>query len=184
MKVKLIPDDDPQSPREWDNLGVMVCFHKRYNLGDKTDLRSSMFEGWQEIYDHLVKEKDAAVVLPLFLMDHSGITMRTSAHEFSMCDAAGWDWGQVGFIYATREGILKEYKRKRITDALRQKVVEVLQSEVKVYDQYISGDCWGYVIENDEGEQLDSCWGYFGQQDAAEAAEEAKKYLLTQEATA
>ena len=22
-------------PRSWDNIGTMVCFHSRYNLGDK-----------------------------------------------------------------------------------------------------------------------------------------------------
>ena len=28
------PDDDPLNPREDDNFGKMVCFHRRYHLGD------------------------------------------------------------------------------------------------------------------------------------------------------
>ena len=28
------PDDDPFNPREDDNFGKMVCFHRRYHLGD------------------------------------------------------------------------------------------------------------------------------------------------------
>ena len=30
-------DPEPTSPREGDNLGTMVCWHSRYNLGDKHD---------------------------------------------------------------------------------------------------------------------------------------------------
>lgn len=28
------PDDNPFNPREDDNFGKMVCFHRRYHLGD------------------------------------------------------------------------------------------------------------------------------------------------------
>ena len=27
-------DDSPSNPREDDNFGKMICFHRRYNLGD------------------------------------------------------------------------------------------------------------------------------------------------------
>src|SRR6187402_3409459 len=37
--LEIISDDDPMSPREWDNIGTMVCFHKRYTLGDKHDYK-------------------------------------------------------------------------------------------------------------------------------------------------
>jgi hypothetical protein len=32
--IKVSYDEDAESPRDWDNLGTMVCFHRRYNLGD------------------------------------------------------------------------------------------------------------------------------------------------------
>lgn len=35
--LKIINDDMASSPREWDNLGKMVCWHRRYNFGDKHD---------------------------------------------------------------------------------------------------------------------------------------------------
>ena len=34
-KIEVIQDSEPESPREWDNLGNMICFHRNYNLGDK-----------------------------------------------------------------------------------------------------------------------------------------------------
>jgi len=33
--LQILYDDDAESPREWDNFGRMVCWHSRYNLGDK-----------------------------------------------------------------------------------------------------------------------------------------------------
>jgi len=32
--LKIVHDEDAQSPREWDNLGKMVCWHRNYNFGD------------------------------------------------------------------------------------------------------------------------------------------------------
>jgi hypothetical protein len=33
-KIKIVFDEDIWSPRDWDNLGTMVCWHRRYKLGD------------------------------------------------------------------------------------------------------------------------------------------------------
>lgn len=34
MILRIVQDVDTESPREWDNLGTMICWHSRYNLGD------------------------------------------------------------------------------------------------------------------------------------------------------
>lgn len=168
-KIRIEPDVDPANPREdYDHLGQMLCLHKRYSLlGDKHEFRSGDFDGWDKVREHIEKERGAVVVLPLYLYDHSGITMSTS--PFS----CPWDSGQVGFIYVTREAVLKEYSRKVVTKKLRETVESVLRAEVKEYDQYLTGDVWGYIIEDDAGEQLDSCWGFYGADYCKQAAEEA-----------
>jgi hypothetical protein len=38
--IEVEQDDNTESPREWDNLGTMICFHSRYNLGDKHNFSS------------------------------------------------------------------------------------------------------------------------------------------------
>ena len=36
--LKIVHDEEPINPREeWDNFGHMICWHSRYNLGDKHD---------------------------------------------------------------------------------------------------------------------------------------------------
>lgn len=39
--IRIESDDSPESPREYDNLGTMVCFHSRYNLGDVQQQRGT-----------------------------------------------------------------------------------------------------------------------------------------------
>ncbi len=148
---KLFSDDDPQNPRENDdNFGKMVCWHRNYILGDKHDFKTP--DDFQEWLD----EHKVAVILPLYLYDHSGITMRTG--PFS----CPWDSGQVGWVYVTREDILKEYGGKRVTKKMLKDTEKVLQCEVETYDQYLTNDVYGYVIEDATGEDVDSCWGFFG----------------------
>ena len=105
LRLIIRSDDDPLNPRrELANLCRMVCFHGRYELDEPhsfdspDDFRQAM-RG--EIY----------LELPLYLYDHSGITMRTT--PFS----CPWDSGQVGVIILEHEKVLTEFGRKRLTAA-------------------------------------------------------------------
>ena len=164
--VKIMIDENPESPRHDSNLDVMAAFHGRYALGDKGHgILSTCFDGWAEMEAHILKEMDAAIVLPLYLYDHSGITINTK--PFS----CPWDSGQVGFIFVTKAKLRAEYGVKRMGAATIRKATAVLESEVKTYDEYLRGDVYGFVVEDAEGNQLDSCWGFYG---LAYCREEAK----------
>lgn len=165
-EIQILFDNDSESPRDWDNIGTMVCFHNRYSLGDKHDLSKEMFNGWEELRRHLIKEERAVVILPLYLYDHSGITMNTTGFS------CPWDSGQVGYIYATREDILKNVScgGKRLTKALKDKAKEILEAEVKTYNQYLTGDVYGFIVDKDTDYE-DSCWGFYGIEDLKKEVE-------------
>jgi hypothetical protein len=163
--LKIFIDESPESPRTaWDNLGTMVCFHRRYDLGDKHNYSSSDYDSWDEVEKAIIKQEDVAVILPLYLYDHSGITMNTTGFS------CGWDSGQVGFIYVSRETLRKEYSVKRISNKIVEKATKLLLGEVETYDQFLKGDVYGFKVFNvetcDKGceheEEIDSCWGFFG----------------------
>jgi len=182
--IEIVQDDDSVNPREWDNLGTMVCWHKHYNLGDglpekmrhrfgslesrygSTDL--DLFNVWKRLYQNQL------VVLPLYLYDHSRIT--TSTKPFP----CPWDSGQVGWIYATHQQIKNKYNVEELTPAILEKANQVLISEVETYDEYLHGDVWGYIIKNQDGEYLDSCWGFYGDPQKY-CLEEAKRAADCQE---
>lgn len=147
--IEIHQDLEPESPREWDNMGKMICFHKRHCLGDDHNLTLKEAK-------RLEKSKDI-IALPLYLYDHSGLTIRTT--PFS----CPWDSGQVGFIYITKEDIKKEYRWKRLTkDRIKEIKERVLKVEVEVYDKYLTGEVYGYIIRNHVGTNVDSCLGFFG----------------------
>ena len=56
-----------------------------------------------------------------------------------------------------------------------------LQSEVNEFDQYLAGDVWGYVIADDDGNQIDSCWGFFGHEYCLAEARSALQYAEAHE---
>lgn len=156
LTVRIVQDDDCSNPRkEFDHAGHMVCFHRRYDLGDKHGLT---IDEAKDLSNRIIKEGDG-VVLPLYLYDHSGITMSTSAFS------CPWDSGQVGFIYMTKEDIRKNWGVKRVTAALIEQARQLLISEVKEYDYYLTGQCYGFIVESPDGEELDSCWGFLGETD-------------------
>lgn len=170
LTVRIEQDTDAESPRDWDNLGTMICWHRNYILGDRKRGEPMPFDtpsDFQEWVDS--KESDVALCLPLYLYDHSGITM--SCSPFS----CPWDSGQVGYIYITREKIRSEYSAKRISKKLLERVRGYLVGEVKTYDMFLTGDVYGYTVEDSEGNNVDSCWGFFGMEDVKEQATSAAK---------
>ena len=162
LTLKIEQDEDAESPREWCNLGTMVCWHSRATLGDRTIKRSDV----QEFVDELnAIKKKGGVVLPLWLYEHSGMTMSCGDGNPFSCS---WDSGQVGFIYVTAEDIRKNWSVKRISKKTREHAIKCLKGEVETYDMLLTGDVWGYVVEDEEGDTLGSCWGFFGDKHAIE----------------
>ena len=191
-EIEIIQDIDPLNPIEdWDCwIGTMCCSHSRYTLGHKQfksgkrmiydllvdefnydlDTYSYEFDGDCELdYDYenmseidfITKwqqvMKKQAIVLPLYLYDHSGITINTTGFS------CPWDSGQVGFIYANIAKVKKEYEWKLLTQKRKEQVIEWLKGEVETYDQFLTGDVYGFNIDDPiTDEHIDSCWGFFG----------------------
>lgn len=160
-ELRIYLDDDPINPRDgdWqDNFGHMVCFHRDYILGDKHNLKQSEFSSWDDVEEYLIKEEDAVIILPLYLYDHSGITIQTSPFSDR------WDSMQVGFIYCSNNDI-KECFLKKDSDEITSKILKQAENnllcEVKEYDEYLRGEVYGFILYEDN-EEVDSCWGFYG----------------------
>lgn len=230
-RLRIEQDHEPESPRDWDNLGIMVCWHRNYKLGDEQpsqdpeEFRISLAcqlddtlearlerkdawwddryptgcygtERWKEWHREMnqdIQEAIDAVLakhiieLPLYLYDHSGITMSTTGFS------CHWDSGQVGFIYAEKSKIRQEYGWKRLTQARVERIEKLLNGEVETYDQYLTNDVYAFIhekaplpedwaelammenkqaleilnkhldLEDDlEWDHVDSCWSFYG----------------------
>jgi hypothetical protein len=150
---EIFQDQSSDNPRTWDTLGTIYATHSRYNFADRNANEHD-----------LERAKKDGVVLNLYLYDHSGLKLSTQPF------ADPWDSMQIGYVYVTKEKIEKEYNVKRITKKLRQQVENVLQSEIKTYNDYVSGNVYGFVVSEikkcsldvEHKTHIDSCWGFFG----------------------
>jgi len=177
--INIMHDDSPQNPRtEWDNFATMACWHNRYNLGDEQE--SCDIIDWlcdmldidepREYSDNEFTRLqslflDKYIAKNLFLYEHGGITMSTGSFS------CHYDSGQVGFIYVSKEKVRNEYGWKRITKERKQQVLDLLESEVNVYDHYLTGEVFGFDCE------IDSCWGYFGDESIPHMIKECKRII-------
>jgi len=161
VTVAIYTDTAPFDPREeYEHLATFVCWHPRLKLGDRQVQRMTE--------DELMRSTNEGfkAVLPVYLYEHGGVTMSTAPFG----DA--WDSGQVGWAYVTRRdakawGCGEDFDYE-----------EAIRVEVREYDRYLTGEVYGYVIENAEGEELDSCWGFLeGLADVRKVARDAAEHV-------
>lgn len=202
--IKISQDDcQEESPRDWENLGVMICFHRGMKLGDDPRSREVTTKLFNEPYpiidgeeysmesllsDHYALAawlrtcKDVAVCLPIYAYEHSNITI-SAGRGYPFCDP--WDSGQLGWIFATKNMLRKEYGVKHVTKSIIEKATRALEQEVKTYDQFLTGDVWGYQILSPDGDEMDgSCWGFYGQEYAIQEAKEMIDWYIAQDESA
>lgn len=118
------------------------------------------------------------VILPLYLMDHSGISMSTGDY------GDPWDSGMVGVIFCPPDVVRREWGDG--PDA-HGKALKCLETEVETYSAYLEGDVWGFIIslyvvdDSEDGytvtEELESCWGFYGFEYAKREALDTAKSL-------
>lgn len=138
FRVKIVPDESSFDPREdFSNLGRMFCAHRRHSLGDER-LTDEMFEDLRQRYKDNDNNEDE-VILPLYLFDHSGLSMST--HDFR----DPWDSGFVGFIVADKTDWKNFHGEDTPWD--KEKAKMQLLGEVKTYDRFLRGEVYRTTIE-------------------------------------
>ena len=148
-------DDNPQNPRtEWDNLTEVHCCSNRYYLGEHN--HASWDECREAIAEH---ERNGAMVFDLYTYIHSGTRLSLGSFHGRLPQGhAQFDSGKCGFVVVPKKGIMENWGKKNWTEALRKKAYEVAEQDIATFNEYLSGDVCGYIIDEDG----DSCWGYYG----------------------
>ena len=174
--LEIVPDTCPESPREWSNLCTLATAHRRYTLGDiefdgdmtdliyslEPDIEDEVVEMSQELsqedIDNYVMDRfdDLYFHRTVYLYDHSGLSV--SLGGFS----CPWDSGPVGIIFVRKDEAQKEYCMTKRELTIEEYVDEIMENEIEVFDQYLRGDIYGFVLKDQRGEEVDSCRGFYG----------------------
>jgi len=160
LRLQIIHDEDACSPRDeyCDYESIMAIPRGKYDyLGDGSQhelcveiLSKRDDDGMNADEIEVWLNTRFGTVLPLYVYDHSGISIRTFRHG----QHAGWDCSMVGwFVHPLAD---KE---------------ELLERELDTYDDYVTGNCYGYNLtrmetcdkgHEHEADEVGSCWGFLG----------------------
>jgi hypothetical protein len=155
-RLEINQDNSPINPRDNDNISKMVCFHRRYNLGDKHEYQQDNYNSWDELEKSIIKNEDPICIFPLYLYDHSGITI--SINSFN----DRWDSGQVGFVFVTKEYAKEIYNKKRISKKIKDRIEEIIKNEVEEFDNFLTGNVYCIDLYNDN-KLIESFGGFYGE---------------------
>ncbi len=159
--IKIMYDEFGLNPRkEYDNIGTIAYKHSRYDLGeeeisDPIDFLNDLLDepipnDCIEYSNDFLSAMEARVdiegkyaILPLYLYDHSGLSISTGSFRGRAVHAE-WDSGQVGYIYAHIDNAKKEFGKSYIEKhgGEKEALIAFLEGEIEEYDKCLRGECY------------------------------------------
>ena len=154
--IKIYQDDDTQSPEEWQDENLfLVAYHRDFTVDKKISQGLAQCianNGKYEDDSHEERAKEIKKLYHIFGLEayiHSDISLSLS-REGNFPDR-NWDVSQLGVVLVSK----KEAKN-------RKEAHKIAKGLIETWNEYLSGEVYGYVIEDKNGEHLDSCWGFYG----------------------
>ena len=109
--------------------------------------------------------KDFAYIMPVYAYEHSGISLKVGDRTYPYNDQ--WDSYQIGIAIVPKSSIINNTIGSEETWASMAKTC--IENCIKNYNQYLSGDCYGYSLyEQDDSKptikwnEIETVWGYLG----------------------
>jgi len=147
--IKIWPDSYTESPRtSTDCNSTAMVFHSKCKVSsDKfdyydNDLANALdkYEDLESIMKYVKRETKALAIQPVFLYDHSGLSLDT----YRRCR---WDSGQIGFCVVTSKTL------KHWSIASRRKYLKengsydkLITEELETYSKWLNGECYWYEV--------------------------------------
>lgn len=155
-------DDSCFDPRDEYNMTTMICWHRRYKLGDRhkyEDIESFLYDLCQKVLQKsqdevesmtckemlkLLEESNLICIKQLNLYDHSGITISTSS-AYPYNDR--WDSSPVGFVYITKGDLIADGIVSDNNENWKEAAEPIIESEVQIYDYFLRGEVYSFTLE-------------------------------------
>lgn len=139
--LRILVTDEPEPANPLDGHPVVVwCHHERYVLGTPNapsirEVVETLDEG-VALAEHLATDEGARVILPVYLHDHSGLSVRVGAPGASPFTGGGWDTSMVGYAFIPEANRDAGWGADGIDIAGEE---EVIRAAVTEYDHYLAG---------------------------------------------
>lgn len=175
--INIYPDQDCQCPIEYDG-GNDVCiglFNPKFNSRSNckmADLESGIEEAHacKASIVYLVYYDEYNLTYDRVFLVKDGYIKRDEHGDVYVDMELIGNYGYNGIVYipSIKAGGWKASEGKTAT----QWACGLVEGMLKEYQKWMSGECYGFVIENN-GEDVDSCWGFIGMDWCIESAKES-----------
>lgn len=164
FSARIYHDQDVEQPFEDDDAVRIVVLHRRYIDPSK----GACGRDPDEVAEWERENAPDWFTIKLFLYDHSGTAYRVGHSNPFHCP---WDSGRVGIIALKRS----EWGKGKVSDDT---LADYAQRIAEHYSEWANGQCFGYVLEDSSGNELDSCWGFIGMESVEQEAQAAAAHYI------
>ena len=162
-------DQNCESPRTYSDHYTKIFSGFRNVTGDvKAE------GGYRSLHaEYLARCGKDNIELPIYLYEHSGIALNTTGFN------CRWDSGQLGYIFAPKSVIRKEFGWKKLTPERIERIKTYMRNEVELLGQWLNGEVYYYRVVDEDGEEIDSLYYLFNKEEIIENLVSAE--VFTQE---
>lgn len=177
FRVRLEQDQDPMSPRSYDNAGVVVAVNNEYEVPQEGENVPQLID-WIEADEDFpqiaqwLRAAGATVVLPLYDRGRGELQVGDADDTYT-------DGPLLGVMYDNAKDTRENLALDSTYNPESNMCVEIGE-----YNKWAEGDVWGYVIERQipacthcgcpqRWDVEDSVWGHIGYEYALQSAREA-----------
>jgi len=140
-----------KNPNEW-NENIQLVYDHEYFYVKSDYVDFDPYETFKR-YESGYKTHDRYYFFPVYAYIHSGVLLSLGRNGYPFTDQ--WDVSFKGFIY------VKKNKEAYNMD----KAFKLAELRISVWNNFLNGYVFGYIIEDSEGNEIDSCWGFIGDTD-------------------
>lgn len=138
---------------------------------------------------HLIEDTGEIAILPISMYEHSGISIWLGSKDGH--PDSRWDCSSIGFAYIEKTVAEKEMLQRILPEGdntdWKQWAYDIMEGEMKTYDQYVTGEVYGYMIEDEDGDEasdsdLCGCWAYYDKEQLLQdAKDDIDRYIKKKE---
>jgi len=164
--IKIIPDSDNGGPDEWQDEGMfLVHYHTNFQV-ERNDIVTK--EELGQLFHDEVKTIDVMKEYHIFFTKayiHSGVSLALIESGKVYPDEQ-WDVSRCGAVLVSK----KETR-------LRKSAYKLASGLIETWNDYLSGNIYGYVTENKNGDIIESIWGFYGDYEKSDVLSEARSSI-------
>lgn len=160
LTIKIFQDEDVQSPEGWNDDIFLVYYHRDFEVRKDDIVSKDEMVAWYN-GEKIEQTKQFHIFLVKAYI-HSGVVLALEESGRMFPDER-WDVSRCGCMLVSKKEAKTKSKAFKLADGL-----------IKSWNDCLSGNVYGYVIEDKESEHLGSCWGFYGDFNKSGIIDEAK----------